>query len=70
MAEIDLSAEVRGEDGNTVLVKVEIDKEELPHLRPGASVSAKVDCGRAAIGYVYLHPVYEFIQSEILFRFF
>ncbi|MDY0171106.1 MAG: HlyD family efflux transporter periplasmic adaptor subunit, partial [Thermoguttaceae bacterium] len=70
VAEIDLSAEVRGEDGNTVLVKVEIDKEELPHLRPGASVSAKVHCGRAAIGYVYLHPVFEFIQSEILFRFF
>ena len=70
ISEIDLSAEVRGEDGNTVLVKVEIDKEELPHLRPGASVSAKIHCGRAAIGYVYLHPVFEFIQSEILFRFF
>ncbi len=70
VAEIDLSAEVRGEDGNTVLVKVEIDKEELPYLRPGASVSAKIDCGGAAIGYVYLHPVFEFIQSEILFRFF
>ncbi|MDZ7615550.1 MAG: HlyD family efflux transporter periplasmic adaptor subunit, partial [Patescibacteria group bacterium] len=70
ISEIDLSAEVRGEDGNTVLVKVEIDKAELPHRRPGASVSAKIHCGRAAIGYVYLHPVFEFIQSEILFRFF
>lgn len=70
VAEIDLSAEVRGEDGNTVLVKVEIDKDEMPHLRPGAGVSAKVDCGQAAIGYVYLHPVFEFIQSEVLFRFF
>ena len=70
ISEIDLSAEVRGDEGNTVLVKVEIDKEELPHVRPGASVSAKIYCGRAAIGYVYLHPVFEFIQSEILFRFF
>jgi hypothetical protein len=68
--EIDLSAEVRGEEGNTVLIKVAVDKEVLPHLRPGAGASAKIYCGRAAIGYVYLYPVLEFIQSEVLFRFF
>ncbi|MCE5303996.1 MAG: biotin/lipoyl-binding protein [Planctomycetaceae bacterium] len=68
--EIHRSAEVRGEDGNTVLIKVAIDKTELPDLRPGATVTAKVDCGRSLFGYVLLHDVLAFIQSRILFRYF
>jgi multidrug efflux pump subunit AcrA (membrane-fusion protein) len=68
--EIDRSAEVRGDEGNTVLIKVAIDKNELPQLRPGASVTAKVYCGRRALGYVLLHDVIEFIQTRILFKFF
>ncbi|MEN6404975.1 MAG: biotin/lipoyl-binding protein [Thermoguttaceae bacterium] len=68
--EIHRSAEVRGEDGNTVLIKVAIDKTELPDLRPGATVTAQVDCGRSVFGYVLLHDVIAFIQSRILFRYF
>ncbi len=68
--EIERSAEVRGDEGNTVLLKVAIDKSQLPQLRPGASVTAKVYCGRRALGYVLLHDVIEFIQTRILFKFF
>jgi multidrug efflux pump subunit AcrA (membrane-fusion protein) len=68
--EVERSAEVRGEEGNTVLIKVAIDKQELPHLRPGATVTGKVYCGRRSIGYVWFHDVFEFIQSRILFRYF
>jgi multidrug efflux pump subunit AcrA (membrane-fusion protein) len=68
--EVRLSAEVMGEEGNTVLIKVKINKEELPHLRPGATVTGKVLCGRRSIGYVWFHDVFEFIQSRILFRYF
>jgi multidrug efflux pump subunit AcrA (membrane-fusion protein) len=67
--EIHQRAEVRGDEGNTVLVKVAIDKSELPQLRPGASVIAKVHCGRRSVGYVWFHDVIEFVQSRILFRF-
>jgi len=74
--EIHRSAEVRGDEGNTVLVKVELDKNEMEQLRaenklrPGASVTAKVYCGRKPLGYVLLHDLIEFVQAKILFRFF
>lgn len=70
VTEIAHSAEVRGDEGNTVLIKVAIDKSELPDLRPGATVSAKVYCGYRPLGYVLLQDVIAFIQSRILFRYF
>jgi len=70
ITEIHRSAEVRGDEGNTVLLKVAIDKYELPQLRPGATVTAKVYCGRRSIGYVMLHDVITFVRSRILFRYF
>jgi multidrug efflux pump subunit AcrA (membrane-fusion protein) len=39
------------------------------NLKVGADVKAKIHCGRAPIGYVWFHEVWEFIQSRILFRF-
>jgi hypothetical protein len=66
--EIHHRAEVRGDDGNTVLIKVAIDKNELPQLRPGASVVAKLHCGRRSEGYVWFHDLIEFVQAKILFR--
>ncbi len=68
VTEVAQSAEVRGEEGNTVLVKVAIDKADLSDLKPGATVSAKIYCGRRAVGYVWFHSVIAFIQSHILFR--
>jgi multidrug efflux pump subunit AcrA (membrane-fusion protein) len=66
-----LSAEVRGEEGNTVLIRVAFDKSQLPPApRPGAGVQAQVHCGRASIGYVWFHDLVAFVQSRILFRFF
>ena len=62
--EIETSQEVRGEEGNTVLVKVAINKEELPDLRPGATVTAKVYCGPRTLGYVLLDDLISFIQTE------
>jgi hypothetical protein len=68
------SAEVRGDEGNTVLIEVTISddvKGQLPQpLRPGATVKAKIDCGRRPLGYVLFHDLFEFIQSKVLFRWF
>ncbi|HEX3724851.1 MAG TPA: HlyD family secretion protein, partial [Pirellulales bacterium] len=68
--EVHRTAEIRGEEGNTVLVRVAIDKKELPDLRDGASVTAKIYCGRASLGYVWLHDLVSFVQSKVLFRIF
>lgn len=67
--EVAESAEVSGEEGNTVTIKVAINKEELPHLRPGATVTGKIHCGKRSLGYVWLHDAIAFIYSRILFRF-
>lgn len=69
LAEIHLGAEVRGEHGNTVQVKVRIEKDVLPHLRPGATTNAKVYCGRRPLIYVWFHDVWAFWQSRVVFRY-
>lgn len=69
--EVHENAQVRGEEGNTVQMRVTIDKTKLLEdghdLRPGATVTTKVYCGRAPIGYVWLHDLIAFIQTKILF---
>lgn len=63
-------AEARGEEGNTVLAHVEIDKSEISDLRPGAAVTARLACGRESLGYVWFHDALAFVQKNILFRWF
>lgn len=75
---IDNSAEIRGEDGNTVRMKVSFDQAQLQQqlgvtdkvaeLKVGADLKAKIYCGRKPVGYVLLHDLFEFVQSRILFR--
>jgi hypothetical protein len=66
--EVHQNAEVRGDSGNTVLVKVAIDKRHLAEPRPGAQVTVKMACGRRPLGYVWFHDLAAFVQSRILFR--
>jgi len=63
--EVHRSAEVRGEEGNTVLVRVAINKDEIPEAdrRKGAVVTANVYCGRTSIGYAWFHPLVSFVQK-------
>jgi multidrug efflux pump subunit AcrA (membrane-fusion protein) len=68
VSDVHLSAEVHGDEGNTVLVRVKIDKEQLAHLQPGVECRAKVNCGKRSLGYVLFNDVIAFVQSRILFR--
>lgn len=70
VVEIHNSAELLGEDGNTVLVRTTVDAAELPQRRPGAEAAAHIHCGRRAVGYVWLCDVYGFLRSRVLFRWF
>ena len=67
---IQSAAELRGQDGNTVLIRVAPQRADLAdvELRPGASVTAKIDCGRRSLGYVWFHDVLAFLNSRVLFR--
>ncbi|MCA9236260.1 MAG: HlyD family efflux transporter periplasmic adaptor subunit [Planctomycetales bacterium] len=76
VVEIHYNAEVEGDEGNTVRMDVEFEQSQLKRLvadpardlKVGADVKVKVHCGRAAVGYVWFHELWEFIQSRILFR--
>ena len=67
VVEVERSAEVRGEEGNTVLLRVAIDKKELPELHSETTVTARVHCGRRSLGFVWFHDLIEAAQSKILF---
>lgn len=70
--DIEPSAEVRGEDGNTVLVRVDFDQAKLRETfsepKIGAGVTAKIHCGQRSFAYVWLHDLIDFVKSKILFR--
>lgn len=68
--EIHEQAEVHGEEGNTVLVRVTIDpdRHEKEELGAGATVTGRIACGTRSLGYVWFHDVWAFIQTQILFR--
>jgi multidrug efflux pump subunit AcrA (membrane-fusion protein) len=67
IVEIEQSAEVRGEDGNTVLARVSIDKEQLPQLHDQTTVTAKLYCGRTSLGQAWFCDLIETVQSKVLF---
>jgi multidrug efflux pump subunit AcrA (membrane-fusion protein) len=72
--EVHRSAEVRGESGNTVLVRVSFDQKRLREVvkdpNVGNTATAKIYCGKRAIGYVWLHDLIDFVRAKILFRIF
>jgi multidrug efflux pump subunit AcrA (membrane-fusion protein) len=71
VTEINERAEVRSEDGVTVMIKADFDDEKpLPeNLRPGSEVSAKIMCGYMPVGYVLLCDAIAYFQRNIAFRF-
>ncbi|HTM52497.1 MAG TPA: HlyD family efflux transporter periplasmic adaptor subunit [Pirellulales bacterium] len=70
VSEIHHTAEIRGEEGNTVLLRVAINKDDVPDRRDAAAVTAKVYCGRTSLGYAWFHDLVSFVQSKVLFRLF
>jgi hypothetical protein len=67
VVEIEQSAEVRGDEGNTVLVRVAIDRETMPPLHDQTTVTAKLYCGRTSVGYAWFCDLIETAQSKVLF---
>jgi multidrug efflux pump subunit AcrA (membrane-fusion protein) len=64
-----LTTETDKATGSTVQVTVDFDRSAIPpeQLRPGATVVGKIHCGRRSLGYVWLHELWETIQSKVLF---
>jgi len=63
--EIARSADIIEKDvGNVAVIKVAINKQEIDprNLRAGATVIAKVYCGRRSLGYVWYHDLMGFLS--------
>ena len=71
VSKIALEANPEKEEGNMVLIRVKINKDDInPADRvAGAEVSGKVHCGRHSLGYVLFSDLFNFIQTKILFRY-
>jgi multidrug efflux pump subunit AcrA (membrane-fusion protein) len=74
VSEVDRIAEVREEEGNSVLLRVAFDQNELrsvvaePKVNAGATV--KIHCGQRPIGYVLFHSLFDAVVREMWFRLF
>jgi hypothetical protein len=70
VTEVSRKTEVNMEKGQTIRVAVDIDAEDMPFLHSSTGVTAKIHCGKRKLGYVWLHDVFEFVQSKVIFPFF
>jgi hypothetical protein len=60
-------SETIDEQGPTTTAIASIDRAAIPQLRPGATVTAKIDCGKRSIGYVWLHDVIDVFRTRVIF---
>ena len=67
IAEINNRTDLHDEEGQVVKVQVEIETSDLVDPRPGAAVTAKVHCGRRALGYCWFHEMWEWVELNLLF---
>lgn len=66
VTEIHPAAEAHEEHGSMVRIKVSTD-DEVANLRPGASVTADVHCGKAPLGWAFLHEAWEWLEANVFF---
>jgi hypothetical protein len=71
VTEIQETASLSEEHGNSYRLKVKIDKEEvlqrlsLEELNQGTEVIAKVYCGQRSAGYTFFHELIEWVQVRL-----
>lgn len=64
---VNLATDLDQEGELSTLATVPLSQHDIPDLRPGSSVIAKIQCGRRPIGYVWLREFFEFLQMRVFF---
>lgn len=69
--QIDQKTEVRSDQGNTMLVRVEFDRSKLrpEMLKEGTRVSARIECGEKTLAFVIFHDVIDTVRKKLLLWF-
>ena len=65
--DVNLATDLDQDGELSTLAKVTLNPKDIPDLRPGSSVIAKIKCGRRSLGYVWLRELLEFLQTRVLF---
>ena len=55
------------EDGSYVKVRVELESDDVRVLQTNTDVTAKIICGKASLGYVWMQDVFEFVERQVFF---
>ncbi|MGO9115675.1 MAG: efflux RND transporter periplasmic adaptor subunit [Thermoguttaceae bacterium] len=61
--QIGLRSETAGSDEAYVPATVDIQRETVPELVPGANVKALICCGRRPVGYVWFHDLLDTLRT-------
>lgn len=67
LKDVSLATDLDPQGELSSLATVTLDSVDIPDLRPGSSVIAKIDCGWHSLGYVWLRELLEFLQIHLLF---
>lgn len=62
-----LATDVRPPEKANVQVTIAVDRDQLPRLRPNATVVSRIACGRRSLGFVWFHSFWEMVQKKVLF---
>jgi multidrug efflux pump subunit AcrA (membrane-fusion protein) len=65
--EIKGNSDIHPEEGHIFKIKVDIQRDDIGNPHPGATVTAKVYCGKRALGYVFFHEAWEWFQTKVMF---
>lgn len=65
--EVHLATDLDQDGELSTLAKVTLNPKDIPDLRPGSSVIAKINCGSRSLGYVWMRELLEFLQTRVLF---
>ena len=67
VADVEEITQMHDEEGHTVRIRANINKDDLVDPRPGTTVRGKIKCGKRALGYTWFHEAWEWVQANILF---
>ncbi len=64
--QIGTTVETVSDDGATLRVDASVDAAEMANVRPGATVNARIHCGRTCVGYVWTRRLLDFVVFRFL----
>ncbi len=65
VAFISPATQLSAESQPAVRIHVELKNEDSSQFRPGATVIARIHCGRRSLGYVWLHELWESMRLRL-----